>query len=316
MATRARVLILAAAGWLLASGCGPRGYEFLKMPQAGLQAGSRWKPGLGPVSDGPAAGVEVTEKARGLDWLLSESRSRSEASLNSALAGFFSAGLEIDAKQIALVEARGLTHRRVADPEKLERGGAYLWETVEASKVRLIVDRSLSGELKGRLDKFGASGAGKKLGLQFQATDTSRSSYEISGRNLVVAVKVVEFDVRTAAGKATLKLGKETQGSDQPGPLGYTLAVEPGGVDLPGRKVAVRLRNPAAADSDTGTWKRTLTGATAKVHAGPVVGERGDCVIDSAYVSAWDPPNLACEVTFQRTVWELRQVGCGLETVK
>jgi hypothetical protein len=305
-------LVLMALG---AFGCPPRGYEFLKEPRGGLEAGSQWKVGIGPLTDGPAAGVEVAEKVQGPDWLNSKTEGKGGANLAAALAGFFSAGLDVEASRIVSIEAEGLTHQQVVNPEKLTRGYAYLWETIEASKVKIAMDQGLEGELQGKIDKFAASALGQKLNLQFKSTGGSKSSYQVTGRNLVVAVKVVNFDMKARTESMTLKLGKDSQGTDQVGPFGYALAVQSGGVDLPGRKIEVTFRNPQAADTNTGTWKRTLSSGTTKIHAGPLIDGKSDCVLDYAYVSAWDAENLTCQVTFQRTTWELKQVACGLETV-
>jgi hypothetical protein len=301
---------------ICAVGCAPRGYEFLKEPRGGLKVGSQWKVGLGPLTDGPADGVDVAEQARGLDWLENRTERRGSARLDATLAGFFSAGLGIDASRIVSIQAEGLTHRQVVNPEKLVRGHAYLWETIEASKVRIALERGLEAELRGRGDRLAASDMGRKLDLRFAAAGGSAGSYLVTGRNLVVAVKVVSFDMSARAETVALKLGQEHRGTDQPGPFGYLLAVPPGGVDLPGRKVEVVFRNPLAADSEAGTWKRTLSSGTVKIHAGPTIGERGDCALDNAHISDWDTENLECRVTIQRTVWELKPVACGLSTVK
>jgi hypothetical protein len=272
---------------------------------------------LGPLEEKPAAGVEVAEKVQGLDWFQSKTENKASVKLTGALSGFFSAALDIEAAKIASVEAEGFTHQQVVNPEKLLRGYAYLWETVEASKIRIKLDSSLEGAIEGKIDKFASSALGKKASLQFKpVSGAAKGTYEVIGRNLVVAVKVVNFEMRTGSETVTLKLGRDSQSVDQPGAFGYAIAVQANGVNLPERKVEVILRNQQLADSDTGTMKRTLSSATARLHSGPVIGEGGDCAVDSAYVSAWDTQNLACQVTFQRTTWELKQVGCGLETAK
>jgi hypothetical protein len=299
----------------LACGCVPE-YEFLKTPRADFKAGSQWKVGIGPITDGPPAGVVVTARAQGLDWLNKQTKDRGGANLTAALAGLFSAGLDIDVSRISLIEVEGLTHQQVVDPGTLTRGYAYLWETVEAAKIKITLDRSLEAELQGKIDKFATSALGQKLNLQFKAAGSSKDTFQVTGRNLVVAIKTVNFQTKARTETVTLRLDRDIQGTDQPGAFGYMISVQPGGVDLPGRKVRVFFRSPYAADSNTGSWEGALSSDSTKVHVGPVIGVKCDGVLDNAYVSAWDTDALTCQVTFQRTIWTLEQVGCGLETLK
>ncbi|HOX07200.1 MAG TPA: hypothetical protein PK280_12420 [Planctomycetota bacterium] len=311
----ARLGLIVAVLSVAISGCVPE-YEFLKMPRAGLKAGSRWKVGLGPISDGPAAGAGVSEKAQGLDWLNDHTERKGGADLQSALAGLFSAGLNIDARLISNLEIEGLVHQQVINPESLPRGYAYLWETIEAARIKITLDRSLETEIQGRIDRFSASDLGQKLNLQFKAEAGSKGTYQVTGRNLVVAVKVVEFRTNVRTETVTVRLGKDFQGADQAGAFGYMVSVQSGGVDLPARRAEVLLRNPRALDPDAGAWKGALGADAVRIHLGPIVGEKCDVAVDTVYISGWDADNLACQVTFQRSTWTLRQVGCGLDTVR
>jgi len=311
-----RVVVRLAILVLLASGCRPE-YEFLKMPRAGLKAGSRWKKGIGVTTDGPPPGVTVTMKSRGLDWLNEETKKKGGARLESVLAGFFAAGLEIDSEKIKSIQAEGLTHQQVVNPEKLAKGYDYLWETVSAAKVKLKLDRSLAASIRGRIDRFKAKGLARKVSLEFKpASLESKSSYEVTGKDLVVAIKVVGFDMKTESQTVTVFLGRDWQDRDQDGPFGYSIAVKSGGVDLPARKAKAIFRNPRFAGSGTGSWERTLTTRGATIHAGPVVGVRCDGAADRFHVAGWDTRDLSCQVTFTRTTWTLKKAGSGLETVK
>jgi hypothetical protein len=308
---------LVAALVLVALTCGCGGYEFLKVPRGGLKAGSRWQPGLGATTDGPPAGVTVTSKARGLDWLNKETQKKGGGKLKTALAGLFSLGLDIDASKIVSIKAEGLTHQQVVNPEKLAKGHAYLWETIEAAKVTIRIDKSLEATIQGKIDKFGKSGTAKKMGLEFKPVSlSSKEKYEVSGKDMVVAVKVASFKLGAETQTVTLQLGKDWQESDQSGPFGYVISVKKGGVDLPARKVKVILRNPQFGDSEGKSWERTLTTKGTLSQAGPVIGQKYNGAVDNIHVAGWDTQNFSCRVTLTRTTWKLKQIKSGLKTIK
>jgi hypothetical protein len=318
---RLRILAAATAIALAAGLCGcggaKRGFEFLAMPRAGLRVGSRWKPGVGPIGAGPAEGVKISRRSRGVDWLRRETARSRTGSLQAALTGFFAVGLGLETRHIHSVEAVGLSHRRVLDAEDLTRGYSYLWETIEADRVRVRLDRSVVGSLEAKVNEMRASDAGRKMKLAFwPVAGASREVFEVTGRNLVVAVRVVSFDVGTESGKMTLKLGRENQGKDQPGPLGYRICVASGDVAAMARRFKVLVRNPQFADSEKGEWERTLASKSTKIYAGPVIGKKYDMAVDRAYVSGWNFDGMTCEVVFQRSTWRLKQTESGLETAK
>jgi hypothetical protein len=310
----AAALVLAA---LCAAGCGRADYEFLTMPRAGLKPGSRWKRGLGPISDGAPRDVLVARKARGLDWLRKETGSSGRAKLELSLAGFFAAGMGLERSSQVRVEARGLVHHRVASPEGLPKGPEYLWETVEASEVRISVERSAAVSVEAKLREVAGSEAGKSMGLSVKPAEISgRHSFEVTGKDMIVAVKVVTFDVRTETETATVKLGRDFQETDQPCPFGYTLSIARGGVDLQARKLKVLLHNAGFADERAGVWQRTLSSKPMHINSGPPADGRADGVADSVHVAEWDTDGLSCRLTFLRRRWRIRQAPCGLPTVR
>lgn len=292
-------------------------YEFLAMPRAGLRPGTVWKEGLGPVSGRPGKKVRVTRMARGLDWLQKQTAGEGGAALKAVLADFFAVTLGVERKYITSVQAIGLAHRRVANPGALSKGRSYLWETVEAERVRVRVGRDLAGSMAARISRFARSETGRRSGIEFwPVAGSDRELYEVAGRNLVVAVKVVKFRARNESRAVTVRLGRAWQDKEQAGAFGYRMMVGSGDVEVLKRRFRTVLWNPKLADAGGRSLNRTLSGKSAQLYSGAIIGGRSDAVTDSARVSSWNYDGLSCRVTFDRTHWSLSRTESGLQTVK
>jgi hypothetical protein len=312
------LFVLASILFAVAAGCGRRAeFEFLAVPRAGLKPGTPWKAGIGPMSAKPARGVKITRKTRGLRWLEKSTARNSSTAVRMLLADFFAMGLGLQSKYVKSVQATELTHRRVASVASLAKGGCYLWETVEAERVRVKIDRSVVGSMAARIARLAGSEVGRRSKLEFwPVAGTNKEVYEVTGSNLVVAVKVVSFDTRSEARGVAVRLGREHQDKDQPGPFGYSIAVKSGNVEIMNRKFKARLRNPDLVELPRGSCERTLSNRSVEIYAGPVRGAKFDGVEDRGYVSGWNFDGLRCRINLQRTWWTLKPASCGLETVK
>ncbi len=256
-------------------------------------------------------------KERGLDWLQKETRRKGTMALSGALADFFAVSLGVERKYIISVQATGLAHRRVANPGSLSKGQSYIWETVEAERVRLRVARDMAGSMAARVGRFAKSETGRHSRIEFWPIAGSRKQvYEVTGHNLVVALKVVSFKARSESRSVTVKLGRKFQDKEQSGAFGYRLLVGSGDVEILKRRFRAVLWNPKLADAGSRSLNRALSAKATSIYSGALVGGKSDAVSDSAHVSSWNFDGLSCQVRFSRTSWSLRRAPSGLQTVK
>jgi hypothetical protein len=316
---RGAALVALVATAMVPAGCSRRRaeYEFLAMPRAGLAPGLVWKQGIGPLSGRPERGARITRRARGVDWLRRQGRAGVGGGVNAALGDFFAVGLGLERKHVVSVQALGLVHRRVAGLRGLGRGQHYLWETVEADRIRVAFSRELAGSLDVKIREFGRSEAGRRAALQFwPVAGSDHQVYEVTGRNLVVAVKVVSLRGSTQSRPARVGLGRRSQDQEQACPFGYRLLIGSGDVELMRRRFRAVVWNPKLAAAGESSLQRTISSRPVELYSGAVQGAGCDAVTDRAHVSHWDFDGLRCRVIFDRTRWMLEPADCGLDTVE
>ena len=175
-------------------------FTVLPVPRRDISIGASWVQGIGPTSQGLAAGLQLA--AQSLDSSVVQQSTVISGSV-AALASALRLSSSVSARQQSTIQLRKLSIVRVADAAtlNLEAEHSYVWEGIRADEFVASLSENEENDLRAALHGLKSSATIKE-----EQTGTNSRSITVEGVDLFVAFRLVTVKLEAPKSLATQKI--------------------------------------------------------------------------------------------------------------